>query len=86
MPGPRFLERDTVTLRPIEREDIEFLHRVMNDPRVWRPALDIDPMNYEQGSEFFETEDDVVQRRCSSSWTSPTRRRMRAYPCRQTNQ
>lgn len=37
MPGPRFLEGDTVTLRPIERDDIEFLHRVMNDPRVCGP-------------------------------------------------
>ena len=27
----------------------------MNDPRVWRSALDTDPMNYEQGSEFFES-------------------------------
>ncbi|AFZ73375.1 GNAT family N-acetyltransferase [Natronobacterium gregoryi] len=55
MPGPLFLEGNAVTLRPIEREDLEFLHRVMNDPAVWRPALDIDPMNYEQGEEFFET-------------------------------
>ncbi|USZ68390.1 GNAT family N-acetyltransferase [Halorussus salilacus] len=55
MPGPVFLEGETVSLRPVEREDIEFLHRVMNDRRVWRPALDIDPMNAEQGEEFFET-------------------------------
>ena len=55
MPGPRFLEGDEVTLRPIEESDLEFVQRCMNDPRVWRPALDIDPMNYEQGSEFFET-------------------------------
>lgn len=54
MPGPVFLEGDKVTLRPVEEEDIEFLHRCMNDPRVWRPALDINPMNREQGSEFFE--------------------------------
>lgn len=55
MPGPTFLEGETVTLRPIEAEDTPFLHRVMNDPRVWRPALDVDPMNAEQGREFFET-------------------------------
>lgn len=54
MPGPIFLEGDDVTLRPIEREDVEFLQRAMNDPRVWRPALDIDPMNRDQGEEFFE--------------------------------
>ncbi|RRJ28022.1 GNAT family N-acetyltransferase [Halocatena pleomorpha] len=55
MPGPPFLEGDAVTLRPIERADIDFLQRAMNDPRVWRPALDINPMNHEQGAEFFET-------------------------------
>lgn len=54
MPGPIFLEGDTVTLRPAEEEDIEFIQRCMNDPRLWRPALDINPMNRNQGSEFFE--------------------------------
>ena len=54
MPGPVFLEGDTVTLRPIEEEDIEFIQHCMNDPQVWRPALDINPMNHEQGAEFFE--------------------------------
>lgn len=54
MPGPVFLEGDEVTLRPAEKEDLEFVQRCMNDPRVWRPALDIDPMNREQGEEFFE--------------------------------
>lgn len=55
MPGPVFLDGDEVTLRPCESDDMEFLQRGMNDPRVWRPALDIDPMNAEQGAEFFET-------------------------------
>lgn len=55
MPGPAFLEGERVILRPIEENDIEFLQRGMNNPRVWRPALDIDPMNREQGTEFFET-------------------------------
>jgi len=54
MPGPIFLEGEKVTLRPVEKEDIEFLQRAMNDPQVWRPALDIDPMNHEQGLEYFE--------------------------------
>lgn len=54
MPGPVFLEGETVTLRSAEEEDIEFIQRCMNDPQVWRPALDIDPMNREQGTEFFE--------------------------------
>ena len=52
MPGPIFLEGETVTLRPVESEDTEFIQRIMNDPTVWRPALDVDPMNYEQAEEF----------------------------------
>ena len=55
MPGPVFLEGDEVTLRPIEEEDIEHIQRWMNDVRVWRPALDINPTNHAQCSEFFET-------------------------------
>ena len=54
MPGPIFLKGGMTTLRSIEEEDIEFVQRCMNDPRVWRPALDINPMNHEQSSEFFE--------------------------------
>lgn len=54
MPGPIFLQGDKATLRPVEEEDIGFIQQCMNDPRVWRPALDINPMNYYQGSEFFE--------------------------------
>ncbi|MEF8813024.1 MAG: GNAT family protein [Halovenus sp.] len=54
MPGPVFLHGDTVTLRPVEREDAAFLHRAMNDAHVWRSALDVDPMNAEQVTAFFE--------------------------------
>lgn len=65
MPGPVFLEGETVTLRPAEEEeDVEFLQRCMNDPRVWRPALDVDPTNRGQASEFLENvvgDDDGVQ-------------------------
>ncbi|WP_135819732.1 GNAT family N-acetyltransferase [Halostella litorea] len=63
MPGPVFLEGETVTLRPIERDDMEFVQRAMNDPAVWRPSLSIKPMNDELAAEFFEevltTEGDV---------------------------
>lgn len=54
MPGPLFLEGDKVTLRTVEREDVEFLQQAMNDPQVWRPALATKPMNQEQATEFFE--------------------------------
>ena len=53
MPGPIFLEGDRVTLRPIEADDIEFVQRCMNDPRIWRPALGSNPMNREESEEFF---------------------------------
>jgi len=54
MTGPVFLQGEAVTLRPVEREDVAFLRRAMNDARVWRPALDVDPMNAEQATAFFE--------------------------------
>lgn len=63
MPGPVFLGGERITLRPIERDDIEFVQRVMNDPAVWRPALGINPTNDSLAEEFFEevltTEEDV---------------------------
>lgn len=57
MPGPAFLEGEQVVLRPIERDDLEFLQRQVNDPSIWRPIGRNDPVNYEQEEEFFE---DVV--------------------------
>jgi RimJ/RimL family protein N-acetyltransferase len=63
MPGPVFLSGDSVTLRPPEREDLDAIRQWMNDPRVWRPALDAKPMTADLAEEFFEraltTEDDV---------------------------
>jgi len=60
-----------VTLRPVEREDVEFLHRAMNDPDVWRPALDVDPTNAEQATAFFENvisgSDDVYCLACDGT-------------------
>lgn len=40
MPGPVFIEGETVDLCPIEEEDLDFLHRNRNDPEVrrWFPA------------------------------------------------
>ncbi len=55
MPGPVFLRGETVTLRPADAEDLDFIQRCMNDPRVWRPALDVSPTNSTQVREFFET-------------------------------
>lgn len=55
MPGPTFLSGETVTLRPPEREDRAFLQRCMNDPRVWRPALDVNPTTGDGVTEFYES-------------------------------
>jgi len=54
MPGPVFLEGDEVTLRPVEAEDADVVQRWMNDERVWRPALDVNPTNRVQWEGFFE--------------------------------
>jgi RimJ/RimL family protein N-acetyltransferase len=54
MPGPVFLEGERVALRPVEREDVPFVQRCMNDERVWRPALDANPMSEERCEEFVE--------------------------------
>jgi|AntDeeMetagen285_2_1112576.scaffolds.fasta_scaffold07769_1 RimJ/RimL family protein N-acetyltransferase len=63
MPAPVFLSGDRVTLRPTEREDLDAIREWMNDPAVWRPALDAKPMNGDLAEEYFErvlvTEDEV---------------------------
>lgn len=68
MPGPVFLSGDRVALRPPEREDLDAVQRWMNDPRLWRPALDAKPMNGALAEDFFETtlttEDDAKLLAC----------------------
>lgn len=44
MPGPVFLQGDTVELRTIEEEDIEFLQGMVNDPRVRGSITAVDPV------------------------------------------
>ncbi|ELZ23281.1 N-acetyltransferase GCN5 [Haloterrigena salina JCM 13891] len=57
MPDSVFLSGDSVDLRPIEEDDLEFLRPAVNDRRVWRPIGRSRPVNCEQEREFFE---DVV--------------------------
>lgn len=68
MPGPVFLSGDRVTLRPPERDDLDAIQAWMNDPDLWRPALDAKPMNGDLAEQFFErtltTEDDVKLLAC----------------------
>ncbi|SDJ83641.1 Protein N-acetyltransferase, RimJ/RimL family [Halovenus aranensis] len=63
MPGPVFLSGDRVELRTIEREDLDFMQRAVNDPTVWRAIGTSTPVNGPQEEAFFEevvSEDDQV--------------------------
>lgn len=54
MPGPVFIDGETVNLRTIEEEDVEFIHEHKNDPRIWLPVGWPWPANRTQHREFFE--------------------------------
>lgn len=36
MPGVAYVRGDTITLRTIEQQDIDFLHEMINNPDVWQ--------------------------------------------------
>jgi RimJ/RimL family protein N-acetyltransferase len=54
MPGPAFIEGDTVTLRPIESDDYGFLQRNRNDPAIRRPLTLESPESREETEDAFE--------------------------------
>lgn len=55
MPGPTFLRGAHVDLCPIEEEDLPFVQRAVNDPRV-RATLQVSgPKNLEQEREWLES-------------------------------
>ena len=54
MPGPMFAEGDTVTLRTVEEDDLEFLQSARNDPAIRRPVTLNRAANAEQTRESFE--------------------------------
>lgn len=56
MPGPVFLDGETVTLHTIEEEDIDFLHTQVNDSRIWRPIGRGKPVTRMEEREFVEEE------------------------------
>jgi RimJ/RimL family protein N-acetyltransferase len=58
MPGPVFLRGETVTLHPIEEDDLAFLRSQLNDPRVWRTISHRDPTNAHQEREWWESLDE----------------------------
>ncbi|MFB6269710.1 MAG: GNAT family N-acetyltransferase [Halobacterium sp.] len=63
MPGAMFAAGDSVTLRTIEEDDLEFLAAGRNDPEIRRPLTVNRPSNVEQNRGFFEdaisSEEDV---------------------------
>lgn len=64
MPGPTFIDGESVTLRTIEEEDLQYLKQVRNNPEVWQRIGRPWPVNAEQEQEFFEEvvcADDSVQ-------------------------
>ncbi|WP_129117001.1 GNAT family N-acetyltransferase [Halegenticoccus tardaugens] len=60
MPGPAFLRGERVELRTIEREDVAFLQRLINDPDVWATIGSATPKNGPQEEAWIESlgEDD----------------------------
>lgn len=55
MPGVVFLVGDTVELRTIEEEDVDFLQRTINDPRVRTTLAPVGPKNRTQEREWIRT-------------------------------
>ncbi|MEF8776693.1 MAG: GNAT family protein [Haloarculaceae archaeon] len=55
MPGPIFLENETVELRPIEPEDAEFFAETINDPRVRSGLSMVDPVSVSGEEEWIES-------------------------------
>lgn len=55
MPGHTFLRGETVTLRPIETDDAEFLAETINHPDVWPTLGAYEPLNHHQEREWIES-------------------------------
>jgi RimJ/RimL family protein N-acetyltransferase len=63
MPGPVFAHGSTVELRTIEREDLNFLHEHINNPKIRRTFDQRTPINHEQEQSYFSDlvcDDDLV--------------------------
>lgn len=54
MPGPVFIQGETVALRTVETEDLEFLQAGVNDPAVRTPIGRDDPINADQERAFYD--------------------------------
>lgn len=60
MPGPVFLEGETIELRTIETDDADFLQRLLSDPRVRDGIAAVQPVNCAAEREWIDSlgEDD----------------------------
>ncbi|AHZ23054.1 acetyltransferase [Haloferax mediterranei ATCC 33500] len=61
MPGAAFLHGDTVTLRTIEREDIDFLHEMINNPDLWQGFGAPNPRSRHTVAQQFEEQNTDVE-------------------------
>ncbi|WP_224449994.1 GNAT family N-acetyltransferase [Haloprofundus salilacus] len=55
MPGPIFLRGERVELRTVEKGDVDFLQRLVNDPEVWSTLGASRPKNRQQETEWLES-------------------------------
>ncbi|WP_435076563.1 GNAT family N-acetyltransferase [Halococcus sp. AFM35] len=58
MPGPVFLDGEHISLRTPEEEDVGFLQRNINDPRVRRPIGTVAPMSASDEEEWIDGAND----------------------------
>jgi RimJ/RimL family protein N-acetyltransferase len=58
MPGPVFLDGERISLRTPEEEDVEFLQRNINDPRVRHPIGTVAPMSASDEEEWVDGAND----------------------------
>jgi RimJ/RimL family protein N-acetyltransferase len=55
MTPPVFLRGETVTLRPVEEQDAEFLQTNINDPEVWRALKRRQPISDHEEREWIQS-------------------------------
>ncbi len=58
MPGPIFCEGDVVSLRTLEKDDAEWNHELVNDPRVWQSLGMEAPVSLEETHEWIDSKND----------------------------
>lgn len=55
MTPPVFLRGETVTLRPVEEQDAEFLQENINDPAIWRSIKRRQPISDHEEREWIQS-------------------------------